>query len=173
MHPLIKLAKQAVESYIKQREIISVPNNFPKEFLNKRNGVFVTIKKSGELRGCIGTYLPTRKNIAEETIYNAIAAATQDWRFGPVQPSELPFLSYEIYILFKPNLVKNLNELNPLKYGIIVKSANFPGKSGLLLPGLEGIDSVNQQIDIACRKAGIDPENEEILVYKFEAEKYE
>ena len=111
MHPLIDLAKQTVETFIKKGEIISLPEDLLKEFLEKKAGTFVTIMKNGELRGCIGTYLPTRENIAEEVIYNAIAAATEDYRFGPIQEEELPYLSYTVYILNEPELIKDLKEL--------------------------------------------------------------
>lgn len=185
MHPLVFLAKEAVEKYIKERRIISVPKDFPEEFLKKRAGIFVTIEKNGNLRGCIGTYLPIRKNIAEEVIHNAIAAATEDYRFGSVQKEELPYLSYTVYILSEPELVKDIEELDPKKYGIIVKTVpisasgdvifngHFVSKSGLLLPDLEGVDTVEQQISIACQKGGIDPFKEKILIYKFTVEKYQ
>ncbi len=199
MNPYILLAKSAVEAYVKEGKIITPPKNLPKEFFSKKAGVFVTIEKENNLRGlhrsqaklvlrgCIGTYLPTRKNLAQEIIYNAIAAATEDYRFSPIQEQELPFLSYTVYILGKPELVKSLKELNPKKYGIIVKTAPvvspdktdvvFNGhrtfKSGLLLPDLEGIDTPEKQISIACQKAGIDPYIEKIIIYKFTAKKYQ
>jgi len=187
MHPLIDLAKQTVETFIKKGEIISLPEDLLKEFLEKKAGTFVTIMKNGELRGCIGTYLPTRENIAEEVIYNAIAAATEDYRFGPIQEEELPYLSYTVYILNEPELIKDLKELNPKKYGIIVKTmlitrpdgtdvvfnGHIPYKSGLLLPDLEGVDTIEKQISIACQKGGIDPSREKILIYKFTVEKYQ
>lgn len=186
MNPYIKLAQLAVENYIRNKEIISPPLNLPKDFFQKKSGVFVSIEKEGDLRGCIGTYLPTRKNIAEELIHNAIAAATEDYRFGPIQREELPRLSYTVYILNKPKLVKSISELDPKKFGIIVKGASaissgqsdivFNGhrffKSGLLLPDLEGVDTAEKQIFIACQKAGIDPRREKIIIYKFTAEKY-
>ena len=93
MYPLVSLAESAIGNYIKEKKVISVPFDFPKEFLERRAGTFVTIEKNGELRGCIGTYLPTRINIAEEIIRNAIAAATEDYRFGPISTEELPDLS--------------------------------------------------------------------------------
>jgi AmmeMemoRadiSam system protein A len=169
MHPLVFLAKSAIENYIKEGKIIEPPENLPKEFLEKKAGTFVTIEKNGELRGCIGTYLPTRENIAKEVIYNAIAAATEDWRFGPVEKEELPYLSYTVYILSEPKLVKDLKELDPKKYGIIVKSGF---KSGLLLPDLEGVDTVEKQIFIACQKAGINPFEEKISIFKFTVQKF-
>lgn len=182
MHSLVSLAKKAVETYIKEEKIISVPENFPQEFLNKKAGTFVTIEKNGELRGCIGTYLPTKENIAKEVISNAIAAATEDDRFDPVKKEELPDLAYTVYILNEPQPVKNLKDpkkfseenfrragLDPQKYGIIVQSGF---KSGLLLPDLEGVDTMEKQFFIACQKAGIDPTHEPVAVYKFTAKKY-
>jgi AmmeMemoRadiSam system protein A len=183
MHPLVLLAKQSVETFIKERKIIEPPEDLPEEFLKKRAGTFVTIEKNGELRGCIGTYLPIRENIAKEVIHNAIAAATEDWRFGPIQKEELPYLSYTVYILDEPELVKDISELDPKKYGIIVKSVpispfgdvifdgHFVPKTGVLLPDLEGVDTVEKQIFIACQKAGIDPQRERFLIYRFTAEK--
>lgn len=186
MNHYISLVKLVVENYIKEGKIISPPRDLPEEFFAKKSGVFVSIKSDKELRGCIGTYLPTKKNIAEEIIHNAIAAATEDYRFGPIQIEELPELSYTVYILEPPELVKDIKELDPKKYGIIVKTAPIsePGtdvvfnghtvpKSGLLLPDLEGVDTVGQQISIACQKAGINPEKEKILIYRFAVEKYD
>ena len=209
MNPLVALAKSAVESFVKKGRITSAPDNLPREFLEKKSGTFVTIEKISRglprsqtkprsralrshyganlvLRGCVGTYLPTKNNVAEETIYNAVAAATEDYRFGPVQKDELPYLSYAVYILSEPELIKNTSELNPKKYGIIVKTTPivsenktnvvFDGKaspkSGLLLPNLEGIETPAQQVSIACQKGKIDPILEAIIIYKFTVEKY-
>lgn len=184
MNPYVSLAKQAVENYVQNSKVISPPSDLPKEFLKRRAGTFVTIEKNGELRGCIGTYLPTRKNIAEEIIHNAIAAAAEDYRFGPIQKEELPELSYTVYILSEPELVKNSKDLNPKKYGVIVKTmpitsredvvfdGHLPYKSGLLLPDLDGVETVEQQIAIAANKAGIDLFREKILIYRFMVEKF-
>jgi len=194
------LAKSAIENYVEKKEVIKIPENLPKEFLNKKSGTFVTIEKKGQLRGCIGTYLPVRENIAEEIIHNAISAATEDHRFGPVQKQELPYLSYIIYILGEPELVltkeisdppefflKKLRQtgLDPEKCGVIVKTIPISSqdssgetvkdtvsKTGLLLPDLEGIDTAEKQVFIACQKGGIDPERERIIIYKFTVEKY-
>jgi len=192
MSPYILLAKSAVENYVKEKKVIETPKDLPKEFLEKKSGTFITIEKEGQLRGCIGTYLATKKNIAEEIISNAIAAATEDYRFGPIQKEELPELSYTVYILNEPELVKSIQELNPKKYGIIVKtrpifsSKNLGGqaendvvfnghmvaKTGLLLPDLDGIDTVEQQISIACQKGEINLGIEKIIIYKFTVEKF-
>jgi len=184
MHPLVSLAKQTVEIFIKERKIISSLRDLPKEFLERKAGTFVTIEKNGELRGCIGTYLPLRKNVAEETIYNAIAAAIEDYRFGPIEEKELSSLSYIVYILSEPELVKEISELDPKQYGIIVKTVpislsgdvvfngHFVAKTGFLLPDLAGVDAIEKQVSIACQKGGIDPLREKILIYKFAVEKY-
>lgn len=187
MNPLVFLAKLAVENYIEKGEIISAPENLPEDFsrpdfakfLTQRAGTFVTIFKSNEetnakeLRGCIGTYLPTKENIVKEIISNAIAAATKDYRFGQIQKEELPSLSYTVYVLGEPKAIKNIKKLNPKKYGIIVKTPSPVYKCGLLLPDLEEVDTTEKQISIACQKGGIDPQTETILIFRFAAEKYE
>jgi AmmeMemoRadiSam system protein A len=173
MNPFVDLAKKSVETFIKEDKKIKVPENLPQKLLNQKGGVFVTIEKNKNLRACIGTYLPTQSNLAEEIISNAISAATEDYRFGSVKKEELPELSYTVYLLKKPELIKNIKELNPKKYGIMIKTADYPLKSALLLPNLEGIDTINKQISIACQKGDINPEKEKILIYKFEVEKYE
>lgn len=181
------LARRTVETYIENGEKINVPDDLPKEMFEKKAGVFVTIEKDGKLRGCIGTYLPTKENIAEEIIYNAIATASEDYRFGPIQKEELASLTYIVYTLSKPELVKDIKELDPKKYGIIVKTApiayshssdvifnsHFMPKSALLLPDLEGIETVEKQISIACQKGGIDLAREKIILYRFTVEKYD
>jgi len=187
MMDILDFTKQVVETYVEKGEIISPLKDLPKEFLTRRAGVFVTIMKDKELRGCIGTYLPNKKNIAEEIISSAIAAASEDYRFGPIKKEELPSLSYSVYILGEPELVEDKKELNPKKFGIIVKTVPlssptgidvlFSGhlrlKSGLLLPDLEGVDTVEEQISIACQKGGNNPLKEKIIIYKFTVEKYQ
>ncbi len=185
MHPLVLLAKSAIENYIRSGEVISPPADLPKEFLERRAGSFISILKDGHLRGCIGTYLPTKENVAKEIISNAIAA-TKDYRFGCVKEEELSHLSYTVYILDEPELTKGIGELNPKKFGIIVKTISnlptdginvafdgrMPFKTGLLLPGIKGVVTIEQQISIACQKAGIDQKKEKFFIYKFTVEKY-
>ncbi len=172
---LPELARKAVETFIKERKIIKEPPELPEKFLKEKSGVFVTIEKLNpstnkkELRGCIGTYLPTKENIAKEIISNAISAATQDYRFGAVTEKELPHLSYTVYILKEPQKISSIKELNPKKYGIIVKCGK---KIGLLLPDLKDINTTEEQIFYACQKAGINPTKDPIEIYRFEAKKY-
>lgn len=167
MHPVVELAKKAVEEYVKNRRVISVPETLTPE-MRERAGVFVSIKKHGQLRGCIGTFVPSCKNVAEEIIRNAICSATEDPRFPPVQEEELDDLSYSVDILSQPEKVKDLNDLDPKRYGVIVASG---GRRGLLLPDLEGVDTVEEQIRIARLKAGIF-EGEKIDIFRFEVRRY-
>ncbi len=170
MNPAVLLAKEAVENYIKEEKIIEVPKDLSENFNIQKAGVFVTIEKDDNLRGCIGTYSPSKENIAKEIIHNAITAATADYRFDPIQKEELKSLSYTVYLLNKPELIKDIKELDPKKYGIIVKTDS---KTGLLLPELEGIETIEQQISIACQKGEINPLKEQIIIYKFTVEKYQ
>lgn len=168
MHPLVKLAKETIESYVRYGEIPKAPSPLPEE-MRRRAGVFVSIHtRDGELRGCIGTIEPTRPNIAEEVIHNAIASATRDPRFPPVTPAELDSLVINVDVLSPPERIHGPEELDPKRYGVIVQSG---WRRGLLLPDLEGVDTVEQQVDIARRKAGIGP-HEPVELYRFEVKRY-
>mgnify|MGYP001053020806 CR=1 FL=1 len=177
-HPYIKLAKKAVETFIKKGRVISTSKDLPKvssKIFEKKAGAFVSLcicrGKEEQLCGCIGTYLPTKDNIADEIISNAISSATRDHRFEPITKDKLKYLSYTVYILNPPQQVKSLGRLDPKKYGLIVKTLD--GRSGLLLPSLKGIDTPEKQVIIACQKGGINPETEQLALYRFTAEKYE
>jgi AmmeMemoRadiSam system protein A len=166
LHPIVKLAKEAVEGYVRHGEVLR-PTELTAE-MKGRAGVFVSIKKRGELRGCIGTFAPTRANIAEEIVANAVCSATQDPRFVPVEASELDDLKYSVDVLTEPEPVKSVAQLDPKKYGVIVE-CGF-GR-GLLLPDLEGVDSVEEQIRICRAKAGISAE-EPIKLYRFSVKRF-
>src|SRR5512141_175842 len=129
--------------------------------MQEKAGVFVCIKKAGDLRGCIGTFEPTRENVAQEVIANAISTATQDPRFNPVHPSELKDLEYTVDVLTSPEPIESKDQLDPKKYGVIVESGY---RRGLLLPDLEGVDTADYQIEISRQKAGIGPD-EPIKLY--------
>lgn len=172
MNKHIELAKSAVESFIKDKKTIRPDKNKHYDLLKERKGVFVSImSKEGQLRGCIGTYLPTKDNVAEEIIENAISAATRDGRFLKIKEDDLPNLKYSIYLLEKPRPITDISKLNPKKYGILLKTDLK--KSALLLPNLPGINSPEEQFSIACQKGGINPDIEKIDIYLFEAKKYE
>jgi AmmeMemoRadiSam system protein A len=166
MHPIAKLAWLTIESYIREGNI---PDDFEEsEEMKERTGVFVSLKKHGELRGCIGTFEPSQKNVAQEVIHNAIASATQDPRFPPVSQLELSELEVSVDILSSPQEVKDISKLDPREYGVIVECG---WRRGLLLPNLEGVNTVEEQIDICRRKAGILP-SEVAKLYRFKVRRY-
>jgi len=171
MDQYIKLAQQTIETYLKEGRLIKPPSNLSQEMLKKKAGVFVSLhKKNGDLRGCIGTFLPTQENIAQEIIHNAISAAFRDPRFYPLQEDELKDLEISVDILSEPEPVDSIEKLNAKKYGIIVKADD--GRTGLLLPDIEGVDTVDEQILIACQKAGINPFKEKYQIYRFTVERH-
>ncbi len=165
-HPVAKLARETVESYIRESKI-SQPKELTPE-MQERAGVFVSIHKHGELRGCIGTFEPTKGNVAEEIMANAISSATRDPRFPPIATSELDDLEYSVDILTKPEPVEDASQLNPKDYGLIVESGY---RRGLLLPDLEGVDSVERQIEICRLKVGI-AADEPVKLYRFQVKRF-
>ena len=167
MSPMVKLAREAVETYIRDGRVITPPDK-PAAGMKKQAGVFVSLHKFGQLRGCIGTLEPSQKNVAREIIANAISSATRDPRFPPVAANELGELEYSVDVLTKPREVDSKDLLDPKKYGVIVE-CDF--RKGLLLPDLEGVDSVDQQISICRQKACIMPD-EPVKLYCFEVKRY-
>lgn len=122
-----------------------------------------------ELRGCIGTYLPVRKNIAEEIIRNAIDSATSDPRFPPVSSIELPSLKCSVDILSIPTPVIKNEDLDPKRYGLIISTPD--GRRGLLLPDIEEVETVAEQIEICRSKAGIGS-SEKVTLQRFSVERH-
>jgi AmmeMemoRadiSam system protein A len=168
MHPLVQLAKETVELYIKEKKIRDIREEELPQELKQRAGVFVCLKMDGVLRGCIGTFQPMEPTIAHETVRNAISAATCDPRFACVRAEELSVIEYMIDVLTQPEPVTDRSELDPRRYGVIVKA---DGRRGLLLPDLDGVDTVDQQISIAAQKAGI-PQGTPLSLFKFEVKRY-
>ena len=164
---IVKWARDCLETYIRQRKILEPPPELPEE-LRERAGAFVSLKKGGQLRGCIGTILPTQDNLALEIRENVISSGTRDYRFSPVREDELDELVYSVDILSPPEPVSSKDELDPKKYGIIVRSG---ARTGVLLPDLEGVDTVDQQISIALQKAGIRPD-EPYTIERFSVTRY-
>lgn len=159
----VELAKKTIDLYIREDKVLDVNTITDEELLNKQEGVFVSIHKHNDLRGCIGTFLPTKENVAEEIISNAINACSKDPRFNKVRVDELDDLEINVDELSTPERVQSIDELDPKIFGVIV-SSGF--KKGLLLPDLEGVDTVEEQLSIAMHKGGI-TENESIRVEKF------
>jgi len=166
-HPLVQLARQTIETYVRTGKRIRPPENLTPE-MKEQAGVFVSLHKHGQLRGCIGTFEPTTPNVAQEIIQNAISSATRDPRFEPVRPDELADLEISVDILTPPEPISGPEQLDPKRYGVIVESG---WRRGLLLPDLEGVDTVEYQLAIARRKAGIGP-NEPVKLYRFEVRRY-
>ncbi len=176
--PFVRLARMSLESYVrdgirladaaaavkKVLENEAEAEELREQLLEKQAGAFVSLHKDGQLRGCIGTILPVRSCLAEELLRNAISAGTEDPRFSPLRPEELPYLEYSVDVLGEPEDIEGPEALDVKRYGVIV-SKGF--RRGLLLPDLDGIDTVEEQIAIAKRKAGIAP-GEEVSLQRFE-----
>lgn len=166
----IELARASLTSYITTGTKLTVPANLPPEMTHEKAGVFVSLHKHGNLRGCIGTIAPTTNNIAEEIIDNAIAASTRDPRFPAVSADELPDLEISVDVLHEPERIADISQLDPKRYGVIV-SKGF--RRGLLLPNLEGVDTVEEQVAIAKQKAGINPCDTRVKLERFEVVRHE
>lgn len=161
----VALARKSLESFITTGTVIDVPEGLPKEMLEKRAGAFVSLHKNGRLRGCIGTISPIQDNLAEEIIGNAISASTRDNRFMPVRPEEIPELEISVDVLSPAEPIASEAELEVKRYGVIVTKGR---RRGLLLPNLDGVDTVEEQVRIAKQKAGIDPLDTDVQLERFE-----
>ena len=168
MHPLAKLAKETIELYVRERKVLALRDADLTPEMKGSAGVFVSLKERSMLRGCIGTFQPTEPNIASEVIRNAISAATQDPRFSPVSSEELERLDYSVDVLTAPEQVNGIADLDPKRYGVIVKAGS---RRGLLLPDLEGVDTSEEQVGIAIQKAGIAP-GTPVTLFRFEVMRY-
>ncbi len=166
---IVGLARKAIETYLREGRVITPPPNLP-DYLKRRAGTFVSLhrKSTGELRGCIGTIMSTTSNIAEEIIRNAISAATEDPRFPPLDLGELDDIEISVDVLSPLEEVKDIAELDPKRYGVVVEKG---WRRGVLLPDLEGVDTVEEQLSIALAKAGISP-SENFKVYRFLVDRF-
>lgn len=163
-----KLARKAVREYLENSKVIEPFDDLPEEF-SQPAGVFVSIKKAGNLRGCIGTIEGEADSAAHELIKNALKAALKDPRFDPVDINELDDLVFSVDLLSEPEVIDNREQLDPQEYGVIVEKG---GKRGLLLPRLEGVETVKKQLDIARRKAGL-ASLDDITIKRFKVTRYE
>ncbi|MDR2531678.1 MAG: AmmeMemoRadiSam system protein A [Oscillospiraceae bacterium] len=162
----VRLARTNIEEFVTRGKPVplSLFSDLPKEMLSEKAGVFVSLKIDGNLRGCIGTIAPTQINIAQEILKNSISAAAEDPRFPPVGKHELDNITYSVDVLGAPEPIESPGELDVIRYGVIVTSGY---KRGLLLPNLDGVDTVEQQVSIALQKAGISI-NEPYSLERFE-----
>ena len=168
-------AKHAFNTIVKlvnEKDIEELKKQEIKEEFNVNFACFVSIhNKDGSLRGCIGTIEPREENLFLEIISNAISAATKDSRFSPLSVDELDNIEVSVDVLSEPEIVEDITKLNPKKYGVIISDGSF--MRGVLLPNIEGINTVEQQIDIAKRKAGLSSvENEFLKIYSFTSTRY-
>ena len=166
--PWVRLARAAVEAWVLRRERLSVPKGLPEEMLTRRAGTFVSLHRFGRLRGCIGTIAAATGSVAEEILQNAVSACARDPRFPPVAPEELRELEISVDVLGDAEPVRSPEELDVKRYGVIVSRGR---RRGLLLPNLEGVDSVADQIRIARQKGGIG-EDEPFRLERFEVERH-
>ena len=160
----VQLARKTIEAYVRTGKKIKVPDGLPQEMYERQAGAFVSIKDNGNLRGCIGTIQAVQGSIAEEIINNAISASSRDPRFFPIESWELDKLTITVDVLEEIERIDSPDELDVQRYGVIVTKGN---RRGLLLPNLEGVDTVGEQIAIAKDKAGISAQ-EEVELERFE-----
>ncbi len=166
----VQLARATINTWVRERKRPKLSTDLPKEMLQTRAGVFVSLHKDGRLRGCIGTIQATKKNIAEEIVENGISAATRDPRFSAVLPDELDALEISVDVLGNPEKIASKDELDVKRYGVIV-TKGF--RRGLLLPNLEGVDTVDEQVSIALRKAGLSEREKNFAMERFEVVRHE
>ncbi|MBR2811957.1 MAG: TTE1956 family protein [Solobacterium sp.] len=158
----VKLAYQAVDAWVKEKRRIKEDGDLAK---TPAAGVFVSIHKFHELRGCIGTLRPTKKSMAQEIIANGISASSRDPRFDAITADELPYLEITVDELGVPETISDTGMLDVKKYGVICTDPE--GRCGVLLPDLEGVDTVDKQLEIACRKGGF-VLDEDTVIQRFE-----
>lgn len=163
--PYVSLARASVEHFVRQHTPLPRPDGLPEEMLTQRAGVFVSLHEHGRLRGCIGTIGPVTPCIADEIIRNGISACNEDPRFDPVRPDELDQLEISVDVLGEPQDISSTDELDPQRYGVIVSNGS---RRGLLLPMLDGVDTVAEQVEIAMRKGGISPHEPGTALQRFE-----
>lgn len=161
----VRLARASVEHYIRTGTVLRMPSDLPAELTDRRAGVFVSIHEHGMLRGCIGTIQPCTDSVACEIIDNAVSASTRDPRFESIGEDELQSLEISVDVLGDAEEVASMDELDPKRYGVIVTKGM---RRGLLLPDLEGVDTVEEQVSIAMRKAGIPAGTGDIMLERFE-----
>lgn len=181
-HELVKIARQTIEYYVKERKIpktkyihqsiiindVSYQGEIVERLLNGRFGVFVSIKRFGNLRGCIGTILPTQKNGIVEIMNNAISSCSKDYRFDPLEEDELQDIIINVDVLSPLNIVSDRAKLDPKKYGVIVTCKD---QMGVLLPDLDGISTIEEQLTVASNKGGFHVDDIE-KVESFTVERY-
>ncbi len=171
MDQYVALAKNTIEEYIRNgRVYVPSMEELTDEMMTAKAGAFVSIHEHGELRGCIGTIEAVRDTLTEEIVSNAISAATRDPRFPPIREEELPDLEIGVDVLREPEKIGSMDELDVKRYGVIVQKG---WRRGLLLPDLEGVDTVEYQVAVAKQKAGIGQHESGVTLFRFEVIRHE
>ncbi len=161
---LPEVAREAIRARLENRK--PRPRVDPHGALAHPVPLFVTLKIGGELRGCMGELAAHQDDLVEETMDRAVAAAFEDPRFPAMTEAELDLAEIDVTLLGPLEPVGSPDELDPQRYGVEVTSRK--GHRAVLLPAIEGIDTVDEQVRIACRKAGFDPDDG-VAIRRFEA----
>tara|TARA_B100000686_G_scaffold323941_1_gene379173 strand:+ start:347 stop:856 length:510 start_codon:yes stop_codon:yes gene_type:complete len=168
VHPLVKLAIRSVEYFIETGKALPCPAHLPDFLRQSAAGTFVSIKKQGSLRGCIGTMKPKYKNLAEEVIQNALRSASEDPRFDPIQKKELPSLTFSVDVLQPLEKIENIKDHNIKQFGLVVRGK---GKQGVLLPDLDIIKSADQQLKVCLNKGGF-KSHDTYEIFRFKVKRF-
>lgn len=175
MDAYVTIARKAIEKYVKTYKkltLIEVVDDLTEELYNfltsERAGAFVSIHKNKQLRGCIGTIEATADHLFDEIVYSAISACSSDPRFNPVREEELPLLEIKVDRLYPAEVIASVEMLDVVKYGVIVEKGS---RRGLLLPNIDGVNNIDEQVSIALNKAGISG-LEGVTVSRFKVERH-
>jgi MEMO1 family protein len=166
--PYVMWATQCIRSVVTTGKAPDIPDNLPLDMHQEKAGVFVSIKSHGNLRGCMGTLVATKPDVVREIMSNAVSASMRDPRFPAIKAHELDDLVISVDVLKPSEEIDSIKGLDPSRFGIIVRKGF---RTGVLLPGIEGVDTVERQIRIALGKAGIN-EDEDYVIERFEVERH-
>jgi AmmeMemoRadiSam system protein A len=146
--PLYAVARCALTAHVDGRTY-APPTGGPTCF-----GTFVTLRRDGALRGCIGRIGKPTNGTYAQVVDNAVGAASKDHRFSPIARDEVADLDIEVSVLTPPEHIDGIGDLDPAVFGVIV---HCDGKRGVMLPDVQGIETASQQVRLTCKKVGIDP----------------
>ena len=170
-HPLIDLSREAIRHYLATGDYLDV-SDLPGD--SPACGLFVSLHDQpqpgaveGDLRGCRGSVHPYGPTLYAEVVRQAIYSAVDDPRCPSIRPDEVDDIAITVYLLKPYEEVQGLDELDPARYGILVEGES--GRRALLLPGIPGIETAEEQVYLTRRKAYMHPD-EPVTIYRFEAD---